>query len=101
MGFIANLKFLRLFVLLVSSRGTSSARKDTKKRIKSIGQLRVLKFSDVLQNALYLTGYDQSTINIPNTNRLNWKFVRNMAQSLISRIQRRIERLMQEINEVD
>ena len=96
----------------------------TKSHIQSLTQLRVLKFQGVIQNALYLIGYDKKDINIPGTNLLNWKVVKNFINdedffnriqayewvgpkgpvekyAYINRILRRTDELMQRAEEVD
>lgn len=44
----------------------------------NLKEFRVLKFPAILQNILYLLGHKKSEINVPHTNILNWKYVKDM-----------------------
>lgn len=40
-----------------------------------LSEYTFIKFSGVIQAALYLCNFDKAEINIPRTNRLNWRKV--------------------------
>jgi hypothetical protein len=51
--------------------------------LTSLAENRIIKFPIVLQAILYLLGYDKREINLPGTNVLNWKYVRNLLNDVL------------------
>ena len=94
-------------------------------KLKELSHFRVLKYPWIIQNALYLVGYHKDKVDLVGTNVLDWKHVKNHLHSedlykklrdyqwsgpkthhvekhaYINRIQRRIDALAADIDEVD
>ena len=96
-----------------------------KNKLKELVNFRVLKFPGIIQNALYLIGYEKEQVDLPGTNVLNWKEARHHIDdadlfeklkayewvgpkhnpvektAFINRIQRRVDEIYKNIDEVD
>lgn len=51
---------------------------DIKGYLMRLKEFRLVKFLNIIQNALFMTGYSKEDINIPRTNLLNWKKTKNL-----------------------
>ncbi|KAM3142503.1 hypothetical protein pb186bvf_005405 [Paramecium bursaria] len=56
-------------------------------QLLALAEYRLIKFPSIIQSALYLLGFPKEDINIPNTNKLNWRKVQQMwNEELLSQI---------------
>jgi len=51
---------------------------EVKNMIKSLASYRVVKFKTLIQNVMYLLGYQKGQVNHPGTNMLEWKEVKKI-----------------------